>query len=246
MKKRRLAQCFSPDAITQRLAERQRAQDDLNATLLRLQAIDVFSLVERNSSLNENQTLLLLASKLTFSGVVTLKMALKHVPSSYSIVRRGKNVPLRYVLVSDIVRKNGLELSPIEVQTYGGILESCCPSFSSSVFELDDSLWKLTGEGDTRYNRFISPPVQCCLTCDAGLTVQNAPSNAIVFEGTGPFPATKITLECHNCNTKYGIGYFSNESGKHLYPEKFQSHLVEASTVTYMDKNLYKWIPSLA
>ena len=158
----------------------------------------------------------------------------------------GKNVPLRYVLVSDIVRKNGLELSPIEVQTYGGILESCCPSFSSSAFEVDDSLWKLTGEGDTRYNRFISPPVQCCLTCDAGLAVQNAPSNAIVFKGTGPFPATKITLECHNCNTKYGIGYFSNESGKHLYPEKFQSHLVEASTVTYMDKNLYKWIPSLA
>ena len=90
MKKRRLAQCFSPDAITQCLAERQRAQDDLNATLLHLQAIDVFSLVERNSSLNENQTLLLLASKLTVSGVVTLKMALKHVPSSYSIVREVK------------------------------------------------------------------------------------------------------------------------------------------------------------
>lgn len=132
----------------------------------------------------------------------------------------------------------------VEVQKYGGILESCCPSFSSSAFELDDSLWKLTGEGDTRYNRFISQPVQCCVNCDAGLTVQNAPSCAIVFEGTGPFPMTKITLECHNWNTKYGVGYFSNESGKHLYLEKFQSYLVEASTVTYMDKNLYKWIPS--
>ena len=246
MKKRRLADTFSPDTITKRLAERRRAQEDLNAALLRLQAIDVSSVVERNLSLDENQALLLLASTLTFSGVVTLKMALNHVPSSYNSIPRGTNVPLRFVLVSDIVRKRGLELSPSEVQKYAGILERCCQSFSSSALGIDDALWDLTGEGNTRYNRFIAPPVQYCLTCDTGLTVYNPSSNAIVFEVTGPLPATKITLECRNCNTKYGICYFSNERGKHLYPEEFQSHLVEASTVTYMDKNLYKWIPSLA
>ena len=103
MKKWHLADTFSPDTITKRLAERRRAQEDLNAALLRLQAIDVSSVVERNLALDENQALLLLASTLTFSGVVTLKMALNHVPSSYNSITRGTNVPLRFVLVSDIV-----------------------------------------------------------------------------------------------------------------------------------------------
>ena len=103
----------------------------------------------------------------------------------------------------------------------------------------------LTEEKDYRYNKFISPPVESCLKCDESLTMHNQPSKAIVHGTTGPLPASKVTLECKNCKTTYGIGHFSDEDGHHFYPSDKQSPLIEASNVMYMERNFYKWIPSL-
>jgi len=136
-----------------------------------------------------------------------------------------------------MVKNAGLELSPRQVKVYAEILERYCAAFMNSTI----------GEGSfALYNRFIATPVETCLTCHGHLNMHNAPSKAVVYEASGPFPATKITSECRKCETQHGICYFSNKRGKHLYPEEIQTHFIEASTVTYMDKSLYKWIPSLA
>lgn len=74
--------------------------------------------------------------------------------------------------------------------------------------------------------------------------MHNQLTNAIVYGATGTLPASKFTLECKACKTSYGVGHFSDESGRNVYPKKIQLPLIEASNVTYMDKDFCKWIPS--
>ena len=100
-------------------------------------------------------------------------------------------------------------------------------------------------EGSYNYNRFIGPPIQSCLACKDMLVMKNSPTRAIIYELTGPQPATKVTLVCNGCKTTYGLTGYHDERGKHLYPKVIDSGLVEASNVTYMDRSLYKWIPCL-
>ena len=245
MKKRRLAACFTPDAIADQLAERKRVQDELEDIFVKLKHFDSSSILKNNVAINEDQALFLLSSKISFYGVVNLKLALDHVPSSYSATTRGTSTPIRFVFVADIMHKKGFPMTPTDAKTYAEFLERYCRNFLSADIALGDVLWTLTEKKDCRYNQFISPPVESCLKCDKSLTMHNQPSKATVHGATGQLPASKITLECKNCKTTYGIGHFSDESGRHLYPNDIQSPLIEASNVMYMERNFYKWIPSL-
>lgn len=192
--------------------------------------------------MTEDKVLLLISSKLSFYGVVTLKVALDHVPHTYKATSKGA---IRYSSIADIMNKKGFSVSPIEVRRYLELLEQFCKTFLSSCLELGEIPWKLTEEKDCRFNKFISPPVECCLKCDESLIMHNRPTNPIVYGATGPLPASKVTLECKACKITYGVGHFSDESGRHFYPKEIQLPLIEASNVTYMDKNFYNWIPSL-
>ena len=245
MKKRRLAASFTPEAIRNRLDDRRQEQAELNSALASLQAIDITSVYKRNLVVDEQQALLLLSCKVTFEGVILLKMALDHIPCSFSVIPRGTNVSLRVSLVHNILAKNGIDLSVSDVELCAEILERCCPVFSSRKISLDDSLWKLTEEGTYNYNRFIGPPVQSCLACEGALVMKNSPSKAVVYESMEPKPATKVTLVCNSCKTTYGLSSYHDERGQHLYQKAIESHLVEASNVTYMERSLYKWIPCL-
>jgi len=89
MKRRRLADSFSPDTIKKRLAGRQKDQEELNDAFLSFRSLDIYSIVEKKLHIDENQALLLLTSKLTFVGVLNLKMALNHVPATYNAIPRG-------------------------------------------------------------------------------------------------------------------------------------------------------------
>ena len=184
----------------------------------------------------------MLTCKLTFDGVMLSKMALDHVPCSFSVIPRGTNVALRVSLVHDILRESGIDLSVTEVQLRADIFERCCPVLSSREFSLDDSLWNLTKRGRYNFNRFLGPPIQWCLACEGSLVMKNSPSKAIVYELTGPKPATKVTLVCNGCKRIYGLSGYNDERGKHLYPKAIDCHLVEASNVTYIERSLYKWI----
>jgi len=205
MKRQRLAVSFTPEAIEHQLHQRRQAQEELNSALASLQAIDILSVFKTKLVIDEQQALLLLSCKLTFDGFILLKMALDHVPLTFSVIPRGTNVPLRFCLVRNILQKNGIDLSASEVQCFAEILERCCPAFSSREFSLNDSLWKLTKEGSYNYNSFIGPPIQSCLACKNTLVMKNSPSRAIIYESTGPQPATKITLVCNSCKTTYAF-----------------------------------------
>lgn len=146
--------------------------------------------------MTKDQALALMSSKLTFYGVVMSKLALDHVPRTYSATAKGESTSIRFMLISDIMNKKGFSASVIEVQKFAQLLEQFCKKFLSSSLELGEILWKLTEERDCCFNKFISPPVECCLKCDDSLLTHNQPTKAIVYGATGPLPATKITLEC--------------------------------------------------
>lgn len=243
MKRRRLAQNFLPETVEKRLAEREQTESKCTEVLSALSTLDILSLFSKDLKITEEQALVLLSAKLTFVGVVRLKMVLDHVPAAINMKPRAETVPLRFSLASEILAADGIALDAGEVKQYAEILEGYCPSFCQFEFELSDTLWKVTGEGKFRFNKFITPPIQSCLSCHENLTMHRQPTDAIVYGNTGPLPASKITLECRNCNMKYGVGSYSDGRGKHLYPE---SHgLIEVSNRTYVDRHLYKWIPSL-
>jgi len=88
-KKRRLAACFTPDAIAGQVAERKRVQDELEDIFLKLKHFDSSWILKNKVEMNEDQALLLLASLISFYGVVNLELALDHVPSSYCATTRG-------------------------------------------------------------------------------------------------------------------------------------------------------------
>ena len=239
--KRRLAQSFTPEAIARRQSEQKRTQDDIDATFDKLKSL--WNPADFNDlTLTEDQALLLISSKLSFFGVLVLKLALNHVPVTYRTTIRGTSTPICYSLVAAIMSKKGFSVSPCDVQKYAEVLERFCQNFLFSTLQLQDVLWKLTAEGEYRYNQFIAPPVESCLKCDEALGMHNRPSKAVVFGSGGPLLASKITLEC---KIQYGVGHFSDENGRHLYPRKIQSPLIEASNVSYMERDLYRWIPSL-
>ena len=153
--KQRLAASFIPEAIQDQLQQRRQAQEDLNSAFASLIAIDILSVFRRKLVIDEQQALMLLSCKVTFHGVFLLKMALDHIPLSFSVIPRGTNFPLHFCLVRNILEKNGIDLSASEVQWFAEILERCFPVFSSSEFSLNDSLWKLTEEGSYNYNSHV-------------------------------------------------------------------------------------------
>ena len=245
MKKRRLTQSFTPDAIASKLSERKLAQEELDAVFSRLKRFDISELLQKNIIVNEEQALQLLSAKLGISGLLALKLALDHVPRVYSAKTRGTSISIRDSLVAEIMNRKGFSASPSEVTSYVEVLERFCRNFLTTALELGDILWELSGESAYRFNKFISPPVELCLKCDKTLVMHNQPSKAVVHGATGPLPATKVTLQCKTCKTSYGISHFTDESGRHLYPKEIESPLIEASNVAYMERNFYKWIPSL-
>lgn len=78
--KRRLAQSFTPEAISSKLSERKRGQEELDALFAKLKSWNITEIIQSNVTLTEDQALLLISSKLSFYGVVILKLALNHVP----------------------------------------------------------------------------------------------------------------------------------------------------------------------
>ena len=97
--KRRLAQSFTPEAIASKVSLRKRAQDEINATCDKLKSLwNPADFNENNLTLNEDQALLLISSKLSFFGVLILKLALNHVPVTYRTTQRGTSIPIRYTL----------------------------------------------------------------------------------------------------------------------------------------------------
>ena len=85
---------------------------------------------------------------------------------------------------------------------------------------------------DVTYNKFLSPPVSICISCDKALTIWNNPSKAKLF-----------TLECRECAHVYGVCNYTNKSGTRFY--QHDVGIIEISDVSYMDPLLYQYFPAL-
>ena len=245
-KKKRRNCLFDLDEVKKRFDEEKSCADSVKQQVIGLQKFDLVDIFETKSlSFTEDETLQLLAAKLTFQGVCNLRKTIHQVPSNIRRVISGKL--LRATLMWDTFNAlcsltNCHVLRPTsvdELSRYAEIMESRCPSFLSvNETQLQSHV------GPTVY---ISPPLSSCLKCDKLLSMHNKPSTATLFTLNGPTLCGKVNLECKNCNVRYGIVSFSDEAGVHLYPTKIDANksLVEVSNVTYFDKSLYRWIPSL-
>ena len=97
--------------------ERKRAQDEINAMFGKLKSLwNLADFNDNNLTLTEDQALLLLSSKLSFYGVLILKLALNHVPVTYRSTQRGTSTPIRYTLAAAVMNKKGFLVSPCDVQ----------------------------------------------------------------------------------------------------------------------------------
>ena len=197
--------------------------------------------------LNEDEALQLLASKLTVTGVNSLRRAIKHVPKNITRVLSG--VPLRLnfihkIFTTENMKTNGRcsSVSTDELSIYIKFIETYCAAFLGET-ESDDHLWELTKTEDVIYNKFLSPPVSLCILCDKALTIRNNPSKAKLFTLKGPVPCTKITLECRACSLVYGVCNYTDKCGTRFY--QHDVGIIEISDVSYMDAMLYKWFPAL-
>lgn len=239
-KKKRRSGLFDLDEI------KKNCEDSIRQQVVGLQKFDLVDIfVKKNLSFIEDETLQLLAAKLTFQGLCNLRKAIQQVPPNIRRVLAGKS--LGASLIWDTF--NALCLltncqpfqttSMDELSRYVEIMESRCPSFVSfreTQLRVQD--------GPTEY---ISPPLSCCFKCDKLLSTCNKPCNATLFTLNGPILCGKVILECRNCNVRYGIRTYSDETGTRLYPMEIDANksLVEFSNVTYFEKSLYRWIPSL-
>lgn len=180
MKRQRLAQKFLPETVQKRLAEPEQAESNCTEVLGAFSLLDILTLFAKDLKITEEQALLLLSAKLTFVGVVHLKIALDHVPAAINMKLRSETVPLRFSLASEILAADGIALDAGDVKKYVEILQRYCPCFCQFGFKLSDTLWKVTSKGKFRFNKFITPPVQSCLSCHENITKHRQPTDAIV------------------------------------------------------------------
>ena len=238
---------FSLQSIEERLSEKKTLSQELSTHISFLRSIDLAI----TNQFGEEEALMILASKFTFSGVLLLKAAIQHVPKTYSMkLSEFGGVSLRSLLIHEMI--SAARITPLsslecdQVEFHVNFMESNCAKFLSSKGSLDESqLWEMCEGERYRFTKFLAPPVSSCLSCEGNLSMHNRPSKAKVFTLEGPIPASKITLECRNCKISYGIARYTRDGKSNFYPRMLSGDIIGVSNTTYMSERLYKWIPSL-
>ncbi|XP_028407816.1 uncharacterized protein LOC114530392 [Dendronephthya gigantea] len=79
------------------------------------------------------------------------------------------------------------------------------------------------------------------------LSMRSNPTSAVLYTLSGPVRCVKVTLDCRDCSIHYGICKYCENDGARFYPANDGSiDLIEVSNVTYIQLDLYKWVPSLS
>ena len=241
---------FSREAVLTRLQEKSEVESNIKniANYGRAKDLEITQILNKKEGIGEEALIFILSSKLTMKGLLTLSMAIKHVPAPYS--QTGHEADgysnMRLYAIGVMMKKAGFVIAPSSLESYVTLVETRCPSLLVSYNQnFNDVLWKATEEESFNFNSMIAPPVDQCLRCKKPLSTNNKPTKATLFTLHGPVPLTKMRLRCRECAVQYGICTFTDRSGEHLYPKMHRHHLVEASNVCYLEKALYDWIPSL-
>ena len=196
----------SLESLEQHFSAKRAFKEELSANIAYLRGIDISS----TDDVEEEETLVILSSKITFKGVLFLKATIRHVPKTYVMKCTDSSAAsLRSVIIYEMVRSDCASslssLSKEEVDCYVNFLESFCLNFIAFRPLPKEQLWNMCEGGKYNFTTFLSPPVSTCLRCERDITMHNPPSKAKVFTLEGPIPATKIILECRSCKTSYGI-----------------------------------------
>ena len=176
--------------------------------------------------------------------LICLQTAIQHIPTCYNIEVKSVNQRLHFI--SELLSRGGMAYTPVKIKHFVDYLTLYCPSFVTKPKPETKCATKMFNLHETNFNRFLAPPISSCLKCGTCLKVHNAPTKAMVFSVSGPLPSTKVTLECRECGIQYGISKYSDAEGQHYYPKEITNQeVIEVSNVTYVEANLYNWIPSL-
>ena len=96
-------------------------------------------------------------------------------------------------------------------------------------------LWKTTILKGTPYNKFLSPPVDQCLSYGMPLQAHHPPTAVVCYTWDGPIPASKLTLRCDECSINYRYEqYGDSKNGYRYYPTP--RPLTHSSQASYIDK----------
>ena len=247
-KRRRGADLFSKEpAILGRLEAKAENQEKLKsiANQQNAQEISLSDVVGSKNEISEEVMIFILSSKLTMPGLITLATAIDHVRRAYGKVGHSHHENLRLYAINAIYVKAGFSIHEKDLGTYVNLIETRCHSLlvKKNRNGFDDTLWKATQEECFNFNCFMAPPVDVCLSCEKPLTRNNKPTKVTLFTLCGPIPSTALRLRCRECERQYGLCYYTDKNGQHLYTNRLT--IIEATNVAYIDKMLYEWIPSL-
>ena len=236
-RKRKSCTSFDFDTVRAGLIAKVSRTRKVQEHINELRGVEMKAILEKDYDLCENEILNIIAFKLTVQGLNNMRKALQHVPANITRIVDGTS--MRHELVLGIFKSISGEpnnaISMDDLMLFANVLEKNCPTFMSQKGDFPSIELK----------KYLSPPVSTCINCDKKLSMRNNPSSAILFTLNGPVCCAKVSLECRDCSIKYGVCKYSDEHGARYYHSHLTLDIIEVSNVTYIHKDLYKWMPSL-
>ena len=243
---------FDLDRILATVKSNESNIDNIREHMKALRDVDLQCILTEKVKLTKEEAWTLASFQAGVQGKVILKEALWHVTEN--ITQNENSKSMRFIFVCKIFRALASDrgiastLKDQQIELLCQFLESYCRDFvTSPTHQSHQGIWSFTQDEGIYFNKFFTPPVTNCLDWEKLLTMHNRPSKATLFTLKGPVPCSKVTLECRDCSARYGIAKFThgNDLGSRFYPQEFAIYVIEVSNVTYMDLELYGWIPSL-
>lgn len=188
-RKRKSGEMFSLDSLEKRFLARKAFREELASKIAFLLDIDLST----KDVEEEEASLLILASKISFQGVIFLKAAIQHVPQTYVMkCTDSGGASLHSVIIYELRSASQTSLSSLskeEVDSYVNFMENNCANFLGSSPLPKGQLWDMCQGGKFNFPKFLAPPVSACLRCERNITMHNPPSKAKVFIITpGSYP----------------------------------------------------------
>ena len=237
---------FSPEAISREIREEKELSISINSVKSKLSVKRISELVRRKE--NDLDAASLLALMFGFDTVSWVMAAMQHVPRVFSR-RKNSRAKIIFDIVNSLCQEKQLTLPVVDEMVK--CIEEFVPELNvlkTQRVRFEEALAGLTGKDEINYGGFIAPPVEDCTLCGTALTAPNPLSSCTLYTVDGPKPCTKLSLRCQGCKLSYGRSMTHCSSGNaSYYPEEIirKDNLVEITNVVYMEKKLYRWIPSL-
>ncbi|CAB4001986.1 Hypothetical predicted protein, partial [Paramuricea clavata] len=238
---------FSAEAILRKIQERKELLNHINTLkgqLVLEQVTDSLRSLKKHVNFD---VVGLLAFMFGFDAIMWIMLAIRHVPKTFA---RYKNSRCN-IIFTIIDHLCPCRFSVTLVDDIVCFLEEFAPESPflgnySAVFE--EALCTLSKREKLNFGGFIVPPVEDCLRCGSILSAPNPRSSCTLYTITGPKQCAKLVLRCKDCKVSYGRSMIAEGKGNASY--YFEAiaaadDLIEVTNVVYMEKRLYRWLPSL-